>query len=134
MWTCPNCSVAVKFPATSPAIHCVCGLVYHRAGDCIDRSRVREPGQARRVPRRSSGPGTELRKILGRCSCSYAQQLDEWGPDGCLERINEIVCMMRDDAMARGESLGEDSANRMIRLAIERSRAGTDGDRKSAAQ
>jgi hypothetical protein len=122
LWTCPNCAAVGRFPAESPAIHCICGLVYHRAGDRVDLSHMHAVEQRPPQPP-PHGPGTELRKILGRCNCGYAWQLDEWGPDGCLEHIDQIIQWMQRDSEKQSSAISEEAARRMVLLAIERAKA-----------
>ena len=57
-----------------------------------------------------NGPGTELKKLLKymgivaspNCSCNArAKKMDEWGPDECEKRIDEIVGWLKEEAHKR---------------------------------
>jgi len=78
-------------------------------GDGQSESRPAQP---------AAGPGTELRKILGCCNCSFAARMNEWGPDGCLERIDEIIGWLTESG-----KMSDQAARRMITLAVERARS-----------
>lgn len=60
-------------------------------------------------PEPAKGPGSELKAILttigiksSNCGCnSMAGKMDRWGPDGCEERIEEIVASMMKEARRR---------------------------------
>jgi len=56
------------------------------------------------------GPGTALKQILGRfgivekrkCKCkAMAYKMDQWGVDGCLERMDTILDHMEKEAAKR---------------------------------
>jgi len=57
------------------------------------------------------GPGTELKKLLARlginadekgCQCkSRAAQMDRWGCDACMNRLDTIVGWLREEAARR---------------------------------
>lgn len=88
----------------------------------------RGPGQkgpTRQQPRKKPvpGPGTELRKILG-CGygCAFAKQMNEWGPDVCLERIDEIIERVRAQGDEFETPMSVEAARRTVMLAIERAR------------
>lgn len=58
----------------------------------------------------ASGPGTELKKLLARigitasptCPCNErARQMDSWGPEECLKRLNEISGWLAEEASKR---------------------------------
>ena len=68
------------------------------------------------------GPGTELKKLLGCCSFPYVQRLNEWGPDECENRLEEIVAMLLKKSCKTKNGLTDHSARRMVGLAIEKSR------------
>ena len=62
------------------------------------------------VPKSTGGVGTEIKKILARfgivatpnCSCNRnAKQADQWGPDECEKRADEIIGWMRAEATKR---------------------------------
>lgn len=61
------------------------------------------------IPRTPGGPGTELKRILAsigikanNCGCErMAAKMDEWGADGCEERVGEIVAAMTKEAELR---------------------------------
>ena len=81
----------------------------------------------------SSGPGTELSKLLKRfgieptptCQCrAKAAQMDAWGPDECErpERIEEVVAVMREEANARGLPFLDAVGRLLVRRAIKNAR------------
>jgi hypothetical protein len=82
-------------------------------------------------PPATSGPGTELKNLLSlvriavapNCSCNaYAAQMDVWGPDGCLERLPEIVAHLEAQARGRGLPFSRIVAEKLVRIAIGRAR------------
>jgi len=91
-------------------------------------SRLPEP-----QPLPTSGPGTELSKLLKRfgieptptCSCrAKAAQMDAWGCDECEkpERIAEVVAVMRAEAEARGLPFLDAVGRMLIRRSISNAR------------
>ena len=88
----------------------------------------RDPNAKARVIQRqqpSRGPGSELRKILG-CSCgsdeaNYLKSLNKLGPDGCLEKIDEIVTWMS-TLKHPNEHITPESARRLAMMAIDKAR------------
>jgi hypothetical protein len=91
-------------------------------------SRLPEP-----APIPTSGPGTELSKLLKRigieptptCQCrAKQQQMDAWGPDECErpERIDEVVAVMREEATARGLPFLDVAGRLLVRRAIANAR------------
>ena len=81
----------------------------------------------------SSGPGTELSKLLKRfgieptptCHCrAKAAEMDAWGPDECEkpERIEEVLAVMREEAKARGLPFLDVAGRLLIRRAIANAR------------
>jgi hypothetical protein len=80
-------------------------------------------------PPPSSGPGTELSKLLKRfgieptptCACrAKAAEMDAWGADECSkqERIAEVVAVMREEAAARGLPFIDAVGRMLVRRAI----------------
>ena len=80
------------------------------------------------------GPGCQLRRTLswfvrddGKCGCTeYAAQMDAWGPDGCEERMDEIVAHLVEQAAKRSVFLGAASSAAVVivvRRAIDAARA-----------
>jgi hypothetical protein len=91
-------------------------------------SRLPEP-----QPLPTSGPGTELSKLLKRfgieptptCACrAKAAEMDAWGPDECErpERIAEVVAVMRAEAEARGLPFLDAAGRMLVRRAIHNAR------------
>ena len=81
----------------------------------------------------TSGPGTELSKILKRfgisptptCQCRAMQQkMDQWGCDEASqpERIDEVVAVMREEAEARGLPFLDVAGRLLVRRAIANAR------------
>lgn len=80
---------------------------------------------------KQQGPGTELKKIFDKllirekdgCQCaSHARVMDKWGPDTCLERIEEILDWLQDEASERDLPFVRSVAKAIVRLAIRRAR------------
>lgn len=69
------------------------------------------------------GPGAMLRKLLG-CGSGFRhfRELDEWGPDGCLVHLEEIVSMLIKNSCKNKDGLTERSARRLVQLVVERAR------------
>ena len=91
-----------------------------------------KPGREPQLPP-SSGPGTELSKLLKRfgieptptCQCrAKAAEMDAWGPDECEkpERIEEVVAVMRAEAEARGLPFLDVAGRLLVRRAIRNAR------------
>lgn len=77
------------------------------------------------------GPGTELKALLSRigitasptCGCNaYAAQMDSWGPDGCQQRMPEILVRLEEQAAGRGLPFVRFVAEQVVKLAISRAR------------
>ena len=77
------------------------------------------------------GPGCQLKRTLewwgvrddGQCGCAeYAAQLDQWGPDECIRRIEEIVQHLREAAGKRGLPFLATAARIAIGRAVEAAR------------
>jgi hypothetical protein len=88
-----------------------------------------KPGCEQPSPPPSSGPGTELSKLLKRfgieptptCQCrAKAAEMDAWGPDECEkpERIEEVVAVMRAEAETRGLPFIDVAGRLLVRRAI----------------
>jgi len=57
------------------------------------------------------GPGTELKRLIDSlgieaklgCGCeALARQMDQWGPEGCAQRRDEILAKLRENASKLG--------------------------------
>jgi hypothetical protein len=81
----------------------------------------------------TSGPGTELSKLLKRfgieptptCKCrAKAAQMNAWGCDECAkpERIDEVVAVMREEAKARSLPFLDVAGRVLVRRAISNAR------------
>ena len=77
------------------------------------------------------GPGCQLQRTLGwfglkddgTCHCkAYAAQMDAWGPDQCIRRIEEIVQHLREAAAKRGLPFLATAARIAIGRAVEAAR------------
>jgi hypothetical protein len=91
--------------------------------------------QCRKPAPSHCGPGCQLRRILawwrirddGSCGChAYAAQMDADGPDGCENRLDEIVAHLVEQAEKRGVILGAIaavSATQLVRRAIAAAKA-----------
>lgn len=57
------------------------------------------------------------------CPCNaMAVQMDAWGPDGCEQRMDEIVAHLRDQAAARGLPFLDAAGRLLVRRAIANAR------------
>ena len=83
------------------------------------------PGQALLIENSKSnslsvlGPGTQLKKMLGCCNFKHANILDQWGCDGCLDKIEEVIILLRDNP--KTQIYTDSQARRLILLAIQTS-------------
>lgn len=77
------------------------------------------------------GPGEALHAQLeaygikddGECHCAaHARTMDLWGPEGCTERIDEIVGWLEAEAKRRGMWFVGLLAKELVKQAIRRSR------------
>lgn len=93
-----------------------------------------EPAPAPPVdsPPAPTGPGTQLKgllKLIGitaspNCSCNArAAQMDEWGPDECEARMEEIVTWLGEEAKRRHLPYVRLAGEQLVKLAIRRARA-----------
>lgn len=87
---------------------------------------------APKPPAPTSGPGTELAKLLKRigitatpnCSCNArARQMDQWGCDECERRLEEIVDGLGEEAAKRRLPFVRVAGRQLVKLAIRRARA-----------
>ncbi len=120
----------------SGTLTCVrCGRAAEKANIYRMCSVPRWPGKSwlPPPPHPSSGPGTELSKLLKRfgieptptCACrAKAAEMDAWGPDECSkpERIEEVVAVMREEAKARGLPFLDAAGRMLVRRAIANAR------------
>lgn len=57
------------------------------------------------------------------CPCNaMAARMDAWGPDGCEQRLDEIVAHLRDQAAARGLPFLDAAGRMLVRRAIANAR------------
>jgi hypothetical protein len=69
----------------------------------------------------AAGVGVELRKILG-CTCHLPiSRLDEWGPEKCLAEFDATIAELVELSAKHKEPISKEAAERMLRIAIERS-------------
>lgn len=79
------------------------------------------------------GPGGHLKAMLSgwpfritatpTCPCnSHARRMDEWGPDECLRRLDEIVGWLRAEAEGRKMPFSDAAARLLVRRAIWKAR------------
>jgi hypothetical protein len=95
--------------------------------------RTPKPGFVLPPPVPTSGPGTELSRLLKRfgieptptCKCrAKAAQMNAWGCDECAkpERIDEVVAVMREEAKARSLPFLDAAGRVLVRRAISNAR------------
>lgn len=103
---------------------------YRRAWD-EGRGPGQVEGQKRKPKPPRQGPGTELHKLLAKlgiretpsCGCrSRERQMNAWGPDGCLERLDEVVDWMASEAKQRGLPFVRTAGVVLVRWAVRRAR------------
>lgn len=79
------------------------------------------------------GPGGHLKAMLSgwpfritatpTCPCNaHARRMDEWGPDECLRRLDEIVGWLRAEAEGRKMPFSDAAARLLVRRAIWKAR------------
>lgn len=79
------------------------------------------------------GPGSHLKAMLAGwpfyitavpgCPCNeHAAKMDAWGPDGCEQRIDEIVEWLQLEATRRGLPFSAFAAKLLVRRAIAKAR------------
>lgn len=114
---CLNCGRVVPTPRNGRKLVATC-LVF-------------PSGEFMEHPERIGGPGTELKSLLewwgihdsGKCGCqAFAAKMDAWGPDGCDERMGEILDHLRDAARELGVTYSRFTAWLLVRRAIARAR------------
>jgi hypothetical protein len=108
--------------------------IVKREGDTlwVDEHHEKYPhGKSPVKTKAKGGPGTELHKLLGKlglspvegCKCKgRARKMDEWGPDICEDRINEIVGWMEEEARKRKKWFVRWPAKTVVLLAIKKAR------------
>ena len=78
-----------------------------------------------------TGPGTELKKLLSKiginskpnCTCNKrAAIMDQWGPDECEKRIDEIVGWLKEEATKRKLPFIEMAGKILVKKAIKNAR------------
>jgi hypothetical protein len=81
--------------------------------------------------RKQCGPGCHLSRLLAKfgitdkagCNCkSHAAEMDCWGPDTCLLRIDQILDWMNEEAEKRKLKFVRTAAYALVRVAIWRAR------------
>jgi hypothetical protein len=77
------------------------------------------------------GPGSQLSHMLSRlrikalegCSCkARSKKMDQWGPDGCEEHLDEIVGWLHEEARKRKLLFLRWPAKTLVRVAIHKAR------------
>ena len=85
----------------------------------------RGPGQTQEGQvafiRKPPGPGTLLCKMLGCGGFHHQAKLNEWGPDGCEQHLEQIVEWIHEPS--KNVSISDEAARRLIGLAITKARA-----------
>lgn len=83
------------------------------------------------TPLKAEGPGTELKKLLGRlgivaspgCSCNaMAARMDAAGPDGSEAMMGDVLAVMQAEARKRGLPWIEAAARLLVKRAIRNAR------------
>jgi len=108
--------------------------VRHPVVPLIIRGRSRDPSEIAESQQKSapaSGPGAELKKLLGRigiratpdCSCNMrAAVMNAAGCDWCEAHLDEIVGWLRAEAAKRGLPFLDAAGRMLVRRAIRNSR------------
>lgn len=125
-------SVLCAFERDGDSLKCrVCGRSVRWAGAKPPVAVCRTPPAP--PPQPTLGVGGHFKKLLSgwpfritatpNCSCNaHARQMDEWGPDGCEQRMAEILEWLESQAKARKLIFVRFAAEQMVRLAIRRAR------------
>ena len=113
----------------------VASCIVHRDGDqlLVDTSHEAYPRDYAPgfTPRPSSGPGTELKKLLGRigitasptCSCNArARQMDAFGCEWCEQNTDTITGWLREEAAKRRLPFLDAVGKLLVRRAISNAR------------
>lgn len=126
-WVCSTCGAVVPMAVSADRPFAQCSKGTAMLG--LDPNRVAVPLVSVRIP--VGGPGTELKKLLkwfglvaqSGCSCNErARLMNEWGPDGCEERIDEIVGWLREEAASRNLPFVDAAGRVLVRRAIANAR------------
>ena len=87
--------------------------------------------QCHRPHPQTCGPGCHLKRLLswfgihddGKCGCQeFAARMDAWGPDGCVERMDEIIGHLAEAAVRRGLPFVPFAARAVVHEAIRAAR------------
>jgi len=103
---------------------------------CRTKPRYRKAWDECRGPRQDfinykvGGPGSELTQLFskfniapGGCHCkSHSLQMDRWGPDKCLEKMDTILGWLEQEAKKRNLPFVRVAAKVMVKLACWRAR------------
>jgi hypothetical protein len=78
---------------------------------------------------KKAGPGSKLKDLFewwGAEPCEYCEEtatmMDEWGPDGCLDHMKEILDRIGVAAADRGIPYSRWTAEKFVRIAVKRAR------------
>ena len=89
------------------------------------------PLRAKCRPRPPDGPGRCLELLLKSigitasptCKCrKMARQMDAWGPDGCLEHMDQILDVMQAEAKRRKLPFLRLAGRTLVKIAVRRAR------------
>ena len=78
-----------------------------------------EKGKAKRKPK-PRGVGSILCRMLGCGGFRHAEDLNKWGPDECLEHMDQIIEWVHEPK--KNATISVESAKRLVLLAIEKAR------------
>lgn len=125
-WECIHCGLKVSKKHVPEEPYSVCSVA---SAFIREAEEPRVVDVARKFS--GSGPGSQLKKLLARiginatptCSCNArAVKMDEWGPDVCEEKIDEIVGWLREEATKRKLPFLDAAGRLIIRKAISNAR------------
>ncbi|MEI8080604.1 MAG: hypothetical protein WCI74_02015 [Actinomycetes bacterium] len=133
LWTCSACGAKVEKSVVPKRPIAACRVGAQRNGvpfreialATADRLR---PSRPRFL---THGVGAELKRLLARiglrprpgCKCNQrAMLMNQWGPDECERRLEEIVGWLREEAEAVGAIFVDIAARMVVKAAIRKSR------------
>ena len=135
--------IKIDLPCVAGVASCSCGW-YVPCRNTVTHLCRADGVPAPPAPPIVPGPGAHLASLLGRlglseslgCKCkAYAAQMNNWGVDGCSERIMEIVGWLRAEAENRGLPFVDFVGRMLVNRAIANARrSAADAEKTAAAE